>query len=285
MRAGTADDGALERVRWIHGAPDCASADEPPLQAHWYDAHTVVLRQGKCSHSEAPFLYLLIGRERALLVDTGAAPGDGAAPLPLRETVDAALARAAGPGGTPADLVVAHSHGHDDHLGNDAQFAGRPATTVVPASLAAVCEHFALRDWPNGTARVELGGRALLVVPTPGHEEAHVMFYDERTGLLLSGDMLYPGLLTVRDWPAFRASAARVAALAAARPPRHVLGCHVEMRRTPRQWYPLGTRYQPDEHALPLSAAHVAELHRACERLGERLRVDVHDDFVITPPL
>src|SRR5215208_4551134 len=218
MREGTADDGALERVRWIHGAPDCASADEPPLQAHWYDAHTVVLRQGKCSHS-------------------------------------------------------------------DAQFAGRPATTVVPASLVAVCEHFALRDWPNGTARVELGGRALLVVPTPGHEEAHVMFYDERTGLLLSGDMLYPGLLTVRDWPAFRASAARVAALAAARPPRHVLGCHVEMRRTPRQWYPLGTRYQPDEHALPLSAAHVAELHRACERLGERLRVDVHDDFVITPPL
>lgn len=277
--------GDIERVRWNHGAPDCAAAAEPPLQTHWYDARTVVMRQGKCSHFEAPFLYLLIGRERALLVDTGAVPDSGAAPLPLRETVDAALAHAAGPGRAPPDLVVAHSHAHDDHVGNDAQFAGRSATVVVPPPRDAVREHFGLPDWPDGIGRIDLGDRPLLVLPTPGHEPAHVMFYDEATGLLLSGDMLYPGLLTVRDWPAYRASAARVAAFAAARPVRLVLGCHVEMRRAPRRWYPLGSRHQPDEHPLPLTAAHVTELHAACERLGDALRTDVHDDFVITPPV
>lgn len=59
-------------VRWIHGAPDCALSADPPLQVYAYDKDTYILRQSKCTHFEAPFLYLLFGTEKALLIDTGA---------------------------------------------------------------------------------------------------------------------------------------------------------------------------------------------------------------------
>lgn len=39
---------------------------------HAYSEHTVILRQNKSVHFEAPFLFLLFGNERALLLDTGA---------------------------------------------------------------------------------------------------------------------------------------------------------------------------------------------------------------------
>ncbi len=48
----------------------------------------------------------------------------------------------------------------------------------------------------------------------PGHEDSHVAAYDPRTRSLLTGDTLYPGLLTVQDWPAYRRSAARLARFA-----------------------------------------------------------------------
>jgi len=53
------------RVAWIHGA-----AGEPAIQAHWYDESTVILRGAKSLNYEAPFLFLLLGEERALLLDT-----------------------------------------------------------------------------------------------------------------------------------------------------------------------------------------------------------------------
>jgi hypothetical protein len=59
-------------VRWIHGAPASRPADDPPIQVHRYDPHTVILRQSKSVSYEAPFLYLLFGNDRALLLDTGA---------------------------------------------------------------------------------------------------------------------------------------------------------------------------------------------------------------------
>ena len=63
--------GSLD-VRWIHGAPARRPATDPPIQVHWYDPHTVIMRQSKSVHYEAPFLYLLFGNDRALLLDTGA---------------------------------------------------------------------------------------------------------------------------------------------------------------------------------------------------------------------
>jgi hypothetical protein len=59
-------------VSWIHGAPARQQVGDPPIQVHRYDGHTVILRQSKSVHYEAPFLYLIFGNDRALLLDTGA---------------------------------------------------------------------------------------------------------------------------------------------------------------------------------------------------------------------
>ena len=81
--------GSLD-VRWIHGAPARRRSSDPPVQVHHYDEHTVILRQSKSVSYEAPFLYLLFGNDRALLLDTGATADP--AKFPLRSTVDQLIA-------------------------------------------------------------------------------------------------------------------------------------------------------------------------------------------------
>lgn len=276
----------LESVAWIHGARDCSGTGDPLVQVHRMDRDTFVLRLSKCYSFEANFLYLLLGRDRALLLDTGARPDAGARDrtLPLRRTVDELVTGWAAERGVPEpELVVAHTHAHGDHVSGDDQFTDRPRTRVVAPTLAAVTGFFGLPDWPEGRAGLDLGGRELIVLPLPGHEPTHVAVHDPRTRALFTGDTLYPGLLTVRDWPAYRRSAARLADLVRQEEVSVVLGAHVEMTRTPGVPYPLGTTWQPDEHPLPLTAAHVLELHEACEAMAGAPHVDVHDSFVVQP--
>ena len=279
-------DTPLESVAWIHGAADCSRTSDPLIQVHRLDRDTFVLRLSKCYSFEANFLFLLLGREQALLLDTGARPDAGARDrtLPLCSTVDELVTGWSTERGVPEpDLVVAHTHAHGDHVAGDDQFTGRPRTRVVAPTLAAVTGFFGLPDWPDGRAGLDLGGRELTVLPLPGHEATHIAVHDSRTRALFTGDTLYPGLLTVRDWPAYRRSAARLADLVRQEEVSVVLGAHVEMTRTPGELYPLGTTHQPDEHPLPLAPAHVLELHRACEAMGDAPHRDVHDAFVIQP--
>ncbi len=274
----------LASVRWIHGAPDCARSDDPLIQVVRADADTYVLRVSKCFSFEANFIYLLVGRERAILFDTGGPPDPGsrAQILPLRETVDDLLdAHPASPGPGGTELIVAHTHGHGDHVFWDGQFTDRPRTTMVGHGLPEVQAFWALPDWPDGQATFELGGRPLTAIPTPGHETAHIAVFDHRTGLLLTGDVLYPGLLTVRDWAAFRATARRLRDFSLAHPVRLALGNHVEMSRTPGALYPLGSTWQPDEHPLPLDTSHIEALHRLCETLGDAPRGVTEASFAI----
>ena len=278
----------LESVAWIHGAPDCSRTTDPLIQVHPWDQDTFVLRLSKCYSFEANFLYLLLGRERALLLDTGARPDAGAPDraLPLRRTVDELVTGWSTERALPEpELVVAHTHAHGDHVAGDDQFTDRPRTRVVAPTVPAVAGFFGLPDWPDGRAELDLGSRRVTVVPIPGHEPTHIAVHDARTRALFTGDTLYPGLLTVRDWPAYRRSAARLADLVRSEDVAVVLGAHIEMSATPGELYPLGTTHQPDEHPLPLTPAHVLELHEACEAMAGAPHLDVHDDFVIRPPV
>jgi glyoxylase-like metal-dependent hydrolase (beta-lactamase superfamily II) len=273
IRAGNAID---LPPRWIHG-----QADEPALQVHEAASGLWILRQSKRSNFEAPFLYLIAGRERALLLDTGAAPVDGSVLL-LRRTVDELLDDwAKRRGMTHLPLVVAHTHSHRDHIAGDTQFEDRRETHIVGTSASAVAAFFQLERWPDGEATLDLGRRALSILPLPGHESAHIAVYDPRSKTLFSGDTLYPGLLTIRDWPAYRASATRLERFAARHPIAQVLGAHIEMSSTPRQMYPLETAFQPDEHALALGRRHIAELAAGVEGLGDFRHEDAHPDFAL----
>lgn len=262
-------------VRWSHGA-----RDEPPIQVHAYDPHTYVLRQSKATSYEAPFLYLLFGNERAMLLDTGATKEP--AVFPLRSTVDKLIADwLAGNPREGYELVVAHTHGHGDHVAGDGQFDGRPLTTVVPGEVEAVREFFGFADWPGEVVRFDLGGRVLEVTGIPGHHPAAIATYDPWSGFLLTGDTVYPGRLYALDFPAFVDGLERLADFAAARPVTHVMGCHIEMSRTPGRDYPLGSLYQPDEPPLQMTVAQVAAVRDAARSVAAKPGAHTFDDFII----
>jgi glyoxylase-like metal-dependent hydrolase (beta-lactamase superfamily II) len=277
--SGVPVPGSLD-VRWIHGSPSAKHNTDPDIQVHAYAEHTLVLRQNKAVHYEAPFMFLLFGNARAVLIDTGAT--ESAEWFPLRQTVDDLVERWLA--GHPRDdygLLVLHTHAHGDHVAGDAQFTGRPGTEVVDAGLGSVLEYFGFGDGHDEVARVDLGGRVLECLLTPGHHQAAVTFYDPYTGLLLTGDTVYPGRLYVADWPAFRATIDRLTRFAAARPVTHVLGCHIEMTGRPRVDYPIRTTYQPDEPPLQMTVGQLLDVRTAIDEIGDRPGRHVFPDFII----
>jgi hydroxyacylglutathione hydrolase len=267
-------------VRWIHGTPARRRSSEAPIQVHRYDQHTVILRESKSVNYEAPFLYLLFGNDRALLLDTGTTADR--AKFPLRATVDQLVAEwlAQHPRDT-YQLIVAHTHGHNDHVAGDGQFAGRPATTMISSELDAVQQHFGFTSWPEQIVTFDLGGRVLDVTGSPGHHRAAITIYDRWTGFLLTGDTVVPGRLYAFDFPQFLASLDRMVALASSRAVTHVLGCHIEMTRQPGRDYPLGTTYQPDERALEMTVAQLRDVRAAARSVAGKQGVHRFDDFII----
>ncbi|QDO90442.1 MBL fold metallo-hydrolase [Ornithinimicrobium ciconiae] len=228
---------------------------------------------------EAPFLFLLFGNERALLLDTGATqePAD----FPLRDTVDALIA--AWLADHPQDdyeLMVAHSHSHGDHIAGDEQFTDRPHTTVVGTELEEVQAFFGFTEWPTQVVTLDLGGRVLELTGTPGHHPTSVAVFDPWTGFLLTGDTVYPGRLYAADRARFGTSVEHLVQFAEARPVSHVMGAHIEMSRTPRRDYPMGATYQPDEPPLQMSMDQLRAVRDAA-RSAAKPGLHVHDDFII----
>jgi hydroxyacylglutathione hydrolase len=267
-------------VRWIHGSRSGRRNTDPPVQVHASDPHTYILRQSKAVSFEAPFLYLFFGNDRALLLDTGATSEPEK--FPLRATVDDLIGRWLTDNPRPGyELVVAHTHGHGDHVAGDAQFTDRPDTTVVAREAEAVQEFFGLASWPEQVAEFDLGGRILKVTGVPGHHAASIAIYDPWTGFLLTGDTVYPGRLYVQDMAAFTASLGRLSELAATRRVTHVMGCHIEMTTRPRRDYPVGTRYQPDEPPLQMTVAQLTAIRDAAADVAQRPGAHYYDDFAI----
>jgi hydroxyacylglutathione hydrolase len=269
----------LAEVRWIHGALDCERSSDPSLQVVAVDDATFVIRQSKCVHFEAPFLYLLLGTESALLHDTGATSDAGL--FPIRRTVEELI------GARTHRLLVTHSHGHGDHRAGDEQFADLPEGSIARTGVEGVAAFFGIDRWPEDRAVLDLGGRPIDVIPTPGHLADHVVLFDRSTGLLLSGDTLLPGTLAVRDWEAYRASTKRLVRFAdeaAARgcPIRWILGGHIEMRTTGER-YPFGTTYQPDEVPLPLRLEDLVVLDALLDGAGASPRSLVGERYVVEP--
>lgn len=241
--------GSLD-VKWNEGASDCQKNPQSPLQVHRYNAQTFILRESLCASYEGPFLYLLVGSQRALLIDSGAL--SDAREMPLAQTVRSLLPESDFP------LTVVHTHGHLDHRSGDEQFVGRAHTEVVGTTLEDVTRHFHFTEWPNGAALIDLGERIVDVLPTPGHYESELSFYDRRTALFFSGDFFLPGRLLIADKSADVASAQRVAQFISERPVTHVLGGHVELDQAGNTF--LGVQYHPNERPLQLSKDQLLQL-------------------------
>jgi glyoxylase-like metal-dependent hydrolase (beta-lactamase superfamily II) len=260
---------------WPNGT-QCASED--PIFVWKYADDTYILRQSLCTSFEGPFLYLFFGDDKALLEDTG----DGGIPVQatVQQIVDDWLTAN---GKTSIELVVAHSHAHGDHVAGDGQFQGQPNTVVVGTGTSAVQTHFGISSWPDQIVEYDLGNRVIDVIPIPGHQTAHVAFFDRRHALLLTGDTLYPGRLYISDFTAYRASTQRLADFVAQSQPTWVLGTHIEMTTTPQQDFPFGADQHPNEHVLELTGAHVTELNTAVQAMGSSPVIEEHADFIIYP--
>jgi len=241
--------GSLD-VTWDAGASACQRSPQPPLQVHHYNAQTFILRESLCATYEGPFLYLLLGSQRALLIDTGAVSDAGE--MPLARTVRALLPQSGFP------LTVVHTHGHLDHRSGDGQFAGDSHTQVVGTTLEDVTRHFHFSDWPRDTAQIDLGERIVDVLPTPGHYPSELSYYDRQTGLFFSGDFLLPGRLLIADKSADLASARRVVRFVGNQPVTYVLGGHIELDKAGNTF--LGDHYHPDERPLQLSKDQLLQL-------------------------
>jgi len=161
-------------------------------------------------HFQEVISFLVIGKRRALLLDTGMGIGD------MKKLVSEL---------TPLDVTVVNSHTHFDHIGCNHQFdfvyvhpypgAARRLENGLPHSENAV--HLAgdstCRPYPghfdpgNYTIRpskpapltegqvFDLGGRQLQVLFTPGHSPDSIMLLDRQNSILFTGDTFYPATL------------------------------------------------------------------------------------------
>ena len=267
--------GVLPRA-WNVSGPQCAASGQ--FQIHEYNQDLYILRESGCLNYEKPFLYLLFGKEKALLLDTGAGKTDVA--RVVKTQIDGWLSRN---NRESIPLIVAHTHAHRDHISGDEDLKVLPRTTVVEPKPSAVQAFFGFRNWPNEVASYDLGDRILDVIPIPGHEATSIAIYDRQTGILFTGDSLYPGRLYVEDAPEFTRSIQRLVDFTHGKIVTHVLGNHIEQTRTPYLDYPIRSVYQPDEHQLELGRAHLLELNEALHDMNGKITRMAFRDFTIWP--
>ena len=100
----------LDNRVWIHGAADCSNNIDPLIEVLQLNSSTWILRQNKCVNYEAPFMYLFMGSEKALLMDTGATEDEKK--FPLYATVRKLINQWEKEINGNIELIVAHTHSH-----------------------------------------------------------------------------------------------------------------------------------------------------------------------------
>ena len=256
---------------WPTGGPRCM--EQPEWRVHEYNEDFYILRESGCVHYEKPFLYLIFGSDKAMLMDTGAGTTE------LASFVDGIVAKwLARKKRSEIKLMVMHSHGHRDHVARDSQFKGRAGIEFIPAEIPDVQKAFGIGKWPEDIGKIDLGGRVIDVIPIPGHHPVAVGLYDRRTAVLMTGDNVYPGRLYITDWDAFVLSTQRLVDFTQGRLVSHVLGCHIEQTNTPYLEFTIGSIFQPNEHILELSRGQLLELNEALIGLkGKPTRLALRD--------
>jgi glyoxylase-like metal-dependent hydrolase (beta-lactamase superfamily II) len=268
--------------RWIHGSVCAATNSDPRIQVLAYNEDTYILRENPCIHWEAPFTYLLFGNSRALLIDTGATPE--AAYYPLRATVDAIIRRWCSIRRKKSiPLTIVFTSGEDIAQNQGLQqFEGRTDTTLTPTQLPAIKEFYKLTSsWPDGKGAIDLGGRVIDIIPSPGTHKDGVTFYDSYNRFLHTGDLLYPGRIQIANDRDYVASLTRIKQWTETHPVKWILGGHIEMMFAPGRAYPRFKSYRPFEHVLELEPPVLEEaLHHATAIIGKP-DVVFRTDFIL----
>ena len=195
-----------------------------------YDSVYAIYEPGQF---EEVISFLIVGDERALLFDTGLGIGD------IRSVAEQL---------TDLDVVVLNSHSHYDHIGGNHQFeeilsldkpytreraAGSDSEAVAefigpgwvwqplptgfdPASFRS--EPFDITGFVAEGSVIDLGGRQLEVLETPGHAPDALCLIDRENRMLFVGDTFYLASLYTHlagsDFDLYLGTAHRLAELA-----------------------------------------------------------------------
>ena len=261
------------RFTWIHGSISAKANTDVRIQVHRYNEHTYILRQNPAIHWEAPFMYLLMGNERAVLLDTGATEEEEF--FPLRETVDKVLRRwSSAQNVEMPELLVLPLGSDQSQTAALAQFANKPYTTVIAPGSG---ERASLVT----QQQLDLGGRVLSVIPTPGLDASSITLYDPWSDLLLTGNAFYPGRLVIRDFQAYRNSLNSLVQLMYEEPVSYVFGGRIEMTNRPGLDHRLRSNYRPGEHSLQLEPQLLETALQAVNLINGETDIRILDDFIL----
>jgi glyoxylase-like metal-dependent hydrolase (beta-lactamase superfamily II) len=270
------------RFRWIHGSVAAALNRDPRVQVQGYNEDTFILRENICVNFEAPFMYLLLGNERALLIDTGATANPNY--FPLRATVDAVLKRwctARKLADIPLTVVLTSPEDDVQNLGYS-QFVDRPNTTLAPLTLEGTKTFYGLTNsWPNENAKIDLGGRIITVIPTPGAHKDGLTFYDPYNDFLHTGELIGPARIMIANERDFIASIAKLKSFAEKNPVKWIMGGQVEMSTTPGLDYIRRKTYRPSERALQLEPSVLDDLHTYAAKIVGRSEAIVRAEYIL----
>lgn len=266
--------------RWAHGSEVAAKNRDPRVQVVQYNEDTHILRQNVCVHWEAPFTYLLFGNKGALLIDSGATAN--ARYYPLRETVDGIVTRwSQARERRNVPLTVALTSGEDaSQNAGLVQFAGRPDTTIVPKPLAAMQRFYGLGgSWPSGSGKIDLGDRVVTVIPTPGTHKDGVSFYDPYCDILFTGDLLFPGRISIGNDGDFVTSLERLKGFAASQPVKWILGGHIDSMFVPGKTHRRFMTYKPYERVLEMASELIDDALQAAREIRGKEMMLIRPDF------
>ena len=269
--------------RWIHGSVCAATNRDPRIHVLAYNEDMYILRENPCIHWEAPFTYLLFGNHGALLIDTGATAE--AEWYPLRKTVDAIIRRwASNRRKKNVPLTVVLTSGEDIAQNQGLkQFVGRPDTRLQPIDLAGMKAFYGFKLWPDGLGAIDLGGRVIDVVPTPGTHKDGLTFYDRYNRMLHTGDLLYPGRIQIANDRDYVASLERLKRFVAGKDKsvKWILGGHIEMMFAPGRAYPRFKNFRPFEHTLEMEVDVLDEALEHAKAVQGKADVVFRADFIL----
>lgn len=229
-----------EKPEWCKNLPrpEYKSLEQVPLNDPWFEVYKVApatFAIYEPHQAEEVISYLIVGTKQAVLFDTGMGIGN----------IKAIVARL-----TSRPIVVLNSHSHNDHVGGNWQFSfvygmdtaftranvkGSREDAQAEVGKDQICvsspntlpkgfdpAKYSTKPWKISLSvhdhfKINLGGRTLEIISTPGHTPDSISLIDRANGLLFTGDTFYPGEIWLyrpeTDFPAYLASVKKLSAL------------------------------------------------------------------------
>lgn len=203
----------MKQEKWPIGLPRGSNRQLTMLESvsRWFEVYQVndhVFALLEPNHDEEVISYLVLGRDRAALIDTGMGIGN------ILDEVNRI---------TNLPVVVLNTHSHFDHIGDNHRFedvcifnndweTANISNVHPPGFCAGFMERGSYCDLPsdfdpgsyqilparvtrrlNHLEKIELGGCSLTVHHTPGHSPGSICLHLEPGGILFTGDTYYRG--------------------------------------------------------------------------------------------